>query len=382
MRKKVAILYSYNENWIGSTYYIQNLISALNTLNDDQKPEIFIVTTSKEAFEQLALVTKYTYLRYRKLALLERIINNFTPAFIWKNIIGKTIFRAYTDIDLIFPATAGVSFSFCKNRLFWIADFQEHYLPGFFSEEEIDKRKKIQEQIVEVGQEIVFSSHSAKGNFNEIYPSNRLNQYVLPFAVTNTGLREDNDDVLSRYGVAKKFFLCSNQFWKHKNHEIVLSAVASLKDKGHMVQVVFTGKERDYRNPTYIDDLKDRVKALNIEKEVLFLGFISRSDQLLLMKKSVAVIQPSLFEGWSTVIEDAKSLNVKIIASDIEVHREQLQAYPWYRLFNTANEDQLCGSIADAESANVQIAYDYGQDIAAYGNAFLKTLNIIVNKKA
>ncbi|MCG2613978.1 glycosyltransferase [Terrimonas sp. NA20] len=382
MRKKVAILYSYNENWIGSTYYIQNLISALNTLKDDQKPEVLIVTTNKEAFDQLALVTKYAYLRYRKLTLAERIINNFTPAFIWKNIIGKTIFRVYTGIDLVFPATAGVSFSFCKNRLFWIADFQEHYLPGFFSREEIDKRKNIQKQIVEIGREIVFSSHSAKDNFNEIYPSNGLNQYVLPFAVTNTGFPEGNDDVLNRYGVAKNYFLCSNQFWKHKNHEMVLRAVASLKAKGQVVQVVFTGKERDYRNPTYIDDLKALAKTLAIEKEVLFLGFISRADQLQLMKRSVAVIQPSLFEGWSTVIEDAKSLNVKIIASDLEVHREQLQTYPWYRLFNAANEDQLCGSIADAQSANVLIAYDYREDIAAYGNAFLKTLNTIVTKKA
>jgi len=36
------------------------------------------------------------------------------------------------------------------------------------------------------------------------------------------------------------------------------------------------------------------------------------------------VIQPSLFEGWSTVIEDARALGRPVIASDIPVHREQL----------------------------------------------------------
>jgi hypothetical protein len=54
------------------------------------------------------------------------------------------------------------------------------------------------------------------------------------------------------------------------------------------------------------------------------LGLISRSDQLLLMRNSQAVIQPSLFEGWSTVIEDAKSLQVPVIASNLKVHIEQL----------------------------------------------------------
>jgi hypothetical protein len=36
------------------------------------------------------------------------------------------------------------------------------------------------------------------------------------------------------------------------------------------------------------------------------------------------VIQPSLCEGWSTVIEDAKALGRHVLASDIAVHREQL----------------------------------------------------------
>jgi hypothetical protein len=36
------------------------------------------------------------------------------------------------------------------------------------------------------------------------------------------------------------------------------------------------------------------------------------------MKNATAIMQPSLFEGWSTVIEDAKSLQVPVIASDLK----------------------------------------------------------------
>ena len=42
------------------------------------------------------------------------------------------------------------------------------------------------------------------------------------------------------------------------------------------------------------------------------------------MRRAVAVIQPSLCEGWSTSIEDAKALGRHVMASDIAVHREQL----------------------------------------------------------
>ena len=41
------------------------------------------------------------------------------------------------------------------------------------------------------------------------------------------------------------------------------------------------------------------------------------------MRKSIAVIQPSLFEGWSTIVEECRSIGKKIILSDLNVHKEQ-----------------------------------------------------------
>ena len=37
----------------------------------------------------------------------------------------------------------------------------------------------------------------------------------------------------------------------------------------------------------------------------------------------VALINPSFFEGWSTTVEEAKSLGTKMILSNIELHKEQ-----------------------------------------------------------
>ena len=41
------------------------------------------------------------------------------------------------------------------------------------------------------------------------------------------------------------------------------------------------------------------------------------------MRKAMAVIQPSLFEGWSTVVEDARALGKPMILSDFPVQIEQ-----------------------------------------------------------
>jgi glycosyltransferase involved in cell wall biosynthesis len=42
-----------------------------------------------------------------------------------------------------------------------------------------------------------------------------------------------------------------------------------------------------------------------------------------LLRSSMALINPSRFEGWSTTVEEAKSFGVPMILSDIDVHREQ-----------------------------------------------------------
>src|SRR6202012_4558704 len=42
-----------------------------------------------------------------------------------------------------------------------------------------------------------------------------------------------------------------------------------------------------------------------------------------LMHHATAFLNPSRFEGWSTSVEEAKSMGKQIVLSDIPVHREQ-----------------------------------------------------------
>ncbi|MEI7737069.1 MAG: glycosyltransferase, partial [Ferruginibacter sp.] len=132
------------------------------------------------------------------------------------------------------------------------------------------------------------------------------------------------------YGLTEKFILSPNQFWMHKNHQVILDALLLLQQEQFNCKIVFTGKEFDHRNPDYVNGLKAFVEKNQLGDLVKFLGFIDRQDQLQLMQLSKAVLQPSKFEGWSTVVEDAKALNKPIIASAIPVHREQLGAKGYF----------------------------------------------------
>jgi glycosyltransferase involved in cell wall biosynthesis len=59
------------------------------------------------------------------------------------------------------------------------------------------------------------------------------------------------------------------------------------------------------------------------------------------------VLQPSLFEGWSTSVEEVKSLGKSIIVSDIPVHREQDPSFALY--FDPQNPAELAEKLLKTE---------------------------------
>jgi glycosyltransferase involved in cell wall biosynthesis len=100
--------------------------------------------------------------------------------------------------------------------------------------------------------------------------------------------------------------------------------------KGIEVCLVCTGNTTDYRNPAFYQELLDFIKSNNLLENIRILGMVDHSDVYRLIRQSIAVINPSLFEGWSTTVEETKSMGKRMILSDIEVHREQNPANSEY----------------------------------------------------
>jgi glycosyltransferase involved in cell wall biosynthesis len=103
----------------------------------------------------------------------------------------------------------------------------------------------------------------------------------------------------------------------------VLVALKELKSNNIDVVVVASGNPVDGRNPAYPTTVLETVMRYGLEDSFRFLGLIPYEHIMPLMRGALAVINPSLFEGWSTTVEEAKSLGVPLLLSDIGVHREQ-----------------------------------------------------------
>lgn len=328
----IGLIYGRNKNWIAGSYYIENLVFALKEQQKFIKPSIKIYTESEDDFNYITQLTSYPDISLVLLRdnqnFIDKIINKVSYILDKKHLIVKDI---DPEVDILFPASNIFYFSKINSKIFWIPDLQEKYFPHLFPREELEKRNRIYIQYSKKEAPIVFSSKSALSDFDKFYQKHKCKTYILPFAVTLPSLEGINEEFLkTKHNIQSPYFICSNQFWAHKNHNLILNAIANLKKRNIEINIVFTGLMNDSRNPTYINQIKKMVSDNRLENNVRFLGFVDRTEQLVLMKNSIALIQPSKFEGWSTVVEDAKALNHPIFLSEIDVHKEQLPDYPYF----------------------------------------------------
>ena len=130
--------------------------------------------------------------------------------------------------------------------------------------------------------------------------------------------------VADLYGLPKQFFFMPNQFWRHKNHELVLDALNILRERGKEVVVAASGKQSDLRTNDYFTSFLEKLNQTGLQNMFKLLGIIPYAHLKSLMMVSSALLNPSLFEGWSTTVEEARSMGTPMILSDLDVHREQM----------------------------------------------------------
>lgn len=375
-RTRIGFYYIWDKSWMGGVYYARNLLKALNTLDDEDKPFIDVYCRSMAAFEDLRKNTDYPYL-----AVI--IIND--EAFykkVYRKIVGTlfgfkarckvNMFKIHSEDEIIFP----YGFGSATNKLvYWCPDFQEKYLPELFPKETIKGRDLSIRAIAERGIPIVFSSHDSENDFKRFYPEYSNKTFVVHFAVDHADFSHVNIENLKlKYGIKGNYLLCANQFWKHKNHLFLFKAYYKALQKGLNLQLVCTGKLQDNRNPKYIEEVQCFIAENNLSEKILLLGLIDSDELHCLMKNSYAVVQPSLFEGWNTTVEDCKALNKFVFLSDLPVHREQTKANVCF--FSPHEEDDLCQKLLTVMP--IEKVCDYSYNLREFGKNFMSMITQVV----
>ncbi|PZO38694.1 MAG: glycosyltransferase [Pseudanabaena frigida] len=332
---RIGLIMLGGKEWIGGSEYIKNIILALINLPSEVKQtfEVCLLYSKKsinpDILNQLEPFLNTTYDLDRELKsrnLIDRLRWKARNIFLREANPRMSDFLQKVGIDFIYPyQTSTREEKLNLHGCPWIADFQHKYLPHLFTESEIIDRDKSFKKIATSSQRVVLSSNSAAKDFQTFFPNSKTKVEVLQFrtSLQEAWYKEDAIAIQQKYSLPDRFFLVSNQFWQHKNHGIIFEALKILKSKSIYPVIAYTGSTEDYRNPNYMDTILKTIQEYSLESQTYLLGLIPKQDQMQLMRRSIAVIQPSLFEGWSTVVEDARCLGKTMLLSDFSVHLEQ-----------------------------------------------------------
>jgi glycosyltransferase involved in cell wall biosynthesis len=354
-----------DRHWLGGSLYVDSLLAALSELPSGACPPVRIRWLSSPATPLARRLAAHAVVAGQR--------TESAAAIACRRVRRGIARRARVLGPLLDPGGRDLHFPVFDTRepwrrnLFWIPDFQPHHLPDLFSDEERAARLDSFAAIARTRGVLLLSSQAALADFRRFYPDALATARVWSFCSGIDPAAAADVDVGRVYGLPPKFLYVANQFWKHKDHATLFEALRLLRLRGVEVPLVCTGLQQDRRDPAHFPALVEALERDGLRSQVHLLGMVPREHQVQLFRLAAAVVQPSRFEGWSTVIEDAKALGRPVIASDLPVHREQLAREPGARLAPAGDPAGWAATIGQAWTGLLP-----GPDPAAERGAILR----------
>jgi glycosyltransferase involved in cell wall biosynthesis len=329
---RIAFQHMGSEEWIAGISFLENLFAALCSLTTE-KPYLALVINENTPerdyrtllpyVDQILTAPANPLLETQQPSLLYRAVQ-----WLRKKLSNNRRFSAFLrkhDIDCFFSTVSGPWINLSVPHITWICDFQHIRLPDMFTPEARVARDRVFHNRVQSATLVLLTAEDVRKDFEAFAPAHAAKARTVQFVAHIPPSVYDRDplELLSIYHLPEKFFYLPNQFWKHKNHIVVLEALHHLEKRAVRPCVVCTGTPIDFRHPTCFADLMQKLSLWNIRGQVIFLGVVPREHVFMLMRQAICVLNPSLFEGLGLSIAESKSLGKRVILSDLSVLREQ-----------------------------------------------------------
>jgi glycosyltransferase involved in cell wall biosynthesis len=238
---------------------------------------------------------------------------------------AAALFRRH-HVDVVFESARYFGWRLGVPAIAWIPDFQHRELPDLFARSARLKRELGFRAQIASGRHIMLSSDDARRACIRLYPESVNRAHTVHFAILPPPVMplERARALTRKVGLDEPFFFLPNQFWRHKNHGLVVEAMALLQQRGKRIVVFASGQRSDPRDPAYFPALQARISQLGLAQKLLLPGLVPYEQVSALLRTCSALINPSLFEGWSTSVEEARLMGTPMLLSDLDVHREQM----------------------------------------------------------
>jgi glycosyltransferase involved in cell wall biosynthesis len=281
----------------GFESYLLNLLDGLLEINQ-LKITLYILSNQKESF------IKYTH---HGAVLITVPINNPYLRIAWQNIVLPLYSIRHSVI--LFPANFRPLFLLSKS-ITVIHDLQYISYPQYWTFAKRLFRTLFIPYSILRSDKIIVTSNTVKNEIKSAFSREDIDVIYIPIVVRQPLAEYDRSKASLLEG---HFFLIPSAIHPHKNIQNLLLAIEQLSIQFNHIRFVFVG-------PYNALDFNLEYKSGQID----VLGYVDIDLLSHLYAKCIAVILPSIYEGFGMPYVEATYAHKTVIASDIPIARELL----------------------------------------------------------
>ena len=334
---------------------INNLLELKNSFSNSNLE--LIIFSHKKNYILDSLNINYEII---KLSILDYIFIILVNIFLFKYLINK--FNLYSTFEkkLIKNDVSVIIFLFTSYKSFLLKkikytstvldvchrDFPEFEEVGnfktFFFREYLNKKT------LPLSSLIITESEDLKEKIADLYQLD-LNKIIaipnLPSKLISGNKNFSISNIKKKYNIKNDFYFYPAQFWRHKNHIVILKCVEKLKKQGTNLYFIFCGRDKGY-----LKFIKNKISEYKINENIKILDYVTDQELLELYKLSKALVMPTYFGPTNIPPVEAWDLSVPVVYSSyLKNHGKNAALY-----FNPDSSDNLVKVLFDLESFNVR----------------------------
>jgi glycosyltransferase involved in cell wall biosynthesis len=220
-------------------------------------------------------------------------------------------------VDLLFcPFTAPTYFELGIPTVCTIYDLQYKTYPEFFAAEDVAHRERTFIEACRLATMLTAISDYSRNcaiTHGGLAPERihtihlRMAQRIAP------GVKNDTAILGQLNLTPQRYLIYPANFWKHKNHEMLLTAFGMACHEGLAkdIKLVCTGAPGARQ-----EWLMNAVRSMNLGDRVLFPGYLPNAELAALMTNCTGVVFPSLYEGFGLPVIEAMAAGVPVACSN------------------------------------------------------------------
>lgn len=159
---------------------------------------------------------------------------------------------------------------------------------------------------------ILSNSQNTNKDLVKVYPFTKSkNQTIL--LGRDSGFQPVNARTyLDRHNISKPYFLCTGTIEPRKNLALLLDAYSQFRKKEEVdVLLLLVGKD-GWKTTAFYEKLENH----DFRDDIVLTGFVEKHELIELYSNALALVYPSLYEGFGLPILEANSCGTQVICSN------------------------------------------------------------------